>query len=501
LHSDGLVTSDVHSRKPVARIAEKVPTIDDGSIVVLPDGRTQATYKLRTGVTWHDGAPLTSADLVFTYRLLADEGLAVGGTGLRAIREMESVEARDPLTVVFTFKGAYYETDIMSLKMFWPHPRHNLEAPYEKYLQTQDAPEFINLPYTTSAYVHLGPFRLVSLEPERITFEAYDGYFLGRPRIDTIHVQPFNDQNTLYASLLSGTPDMVMSQSLSSELAEQLKTSWESRKTGTVHSAPGYLRMMALQWDRGLQREPTTIQEPRIRAALLHALDREEMASALLAGRRELVAYSLLPANARNYPAVKDGLGIYRYDPARSRALFEATGWTRTADGALRHASDGRQFRTAVWSLPGQEQEGSTIADFWRRAGIDAEEVALTGAQSRDRDYRNAFPGWELTANQGERAIIAKLEVGTSGRGYVDPRGQALVDTFVRSVSPEAQLENMAAIGHFFATELPVLPLYHLLDYLGVRTGVDALTDDDGGTGSGENYGTYSRNAYLWDVR
>src|SRR5215216_6014777 len=54
IHSDGLVTSEFSSRRTVGRLAENVPTVEDGTLSVLPDGRMRALFRLRKGVTWHD---------------------------------------------------------------------------------------------------------------------------------------------------------------------------------------------------------------------------------------------------------------------------------------------------------------------------------------------------------------------------------------------------------------------------------------------------------------
>ena len=51
------------------RIAERLPSFDDGSIVVLPDGRMRVTWTLRRDVKWHDGARLTADDLAFSWQL------------------------------------------------------------------------------------------------------------------------------------------------------------------------------------------------------------------------------------------------------------------------------------------------------------------------------------------------------------------------------------------------------------------------------------------------
>src|SRR5207248_6511080 len=53
--TDGLVTADTSVHRPIGRMAERVPSLDDGSISLLPDGRMRVEFHLRKGITWHDG--------------------------------------------------------------------------------------------------------------------------------------------------------------------------------------------------------------------------------------------------------------------------------------------------------------------------------------------------------------------------------------------------------------------------------------------------------------
>jgi peptide/nickel transport system substrate-binding protein len=156
LHSQGLVTADRDVQRPIPRIATQVPSFDNGNIELLPDGRMKTVFPLRRDVTWQDGAPFTSADMVFAYQLNSDPGTPF--LNRDAIQEMQSVEAPDDYTFVIYWRGPYYQADSIGLRGLWPHPRHLLEEPF----RTLDRPAFINLPYWTSEYIHLGPGRLTS---------------------------------------------------------------------------------------------------------------------------------------------------------------------------------------------------------------------------------------------------------------------------------------------------------------------------------------------------
>ena len=118
--------------------------------------------------------------------------------------------------------------------MFWPLPEHLLADAFERYTATKNADEVLQLPYWTSSYVHLGAFRITQFDPgQGVTLEANERYFLGRPRIDTVRVSVFNDQNTLLASVLAGTVDLVPGLALREAAGVPLRDAWRSSGAGT----------------------------------------------------------------------------------------------------------------------------------------------------------------------------------------------------------------------------------------------------------------------------
>lgn len=507
VHSNGLVTSDHHTRRPIARLAEAVPSLEDGSIALLPDGRMRVVYKLRTDVLWHDGTPFTADDMVFTFHFNTDPGLP--NPHPTQARLMELAEAPDPQTFVVYFKQVHYQGHMLGIRSFWPQPRHLLAAAYERFKASGNPDELIHLPYWTSDYVHTGPFRLISFDPAGdIVFNAFDRYFLGRPKIDTVRVRLFADERTLFANLLAGTVDLLMESTLHPELGFQLKERWERTGEGTVPIKNIGQRFLAVQWKPGYQMEPANW-DPRVRAALYHALDREALSEGLQSGHRELAASELLTPGSLYYEETRGVFDRYRYNPDRARALLAEAGWTAGADGFLHHESDGRRFRNSITATAGRiEQEIPAFADYWRRIGIDTEERVVPPAFVRDRAYRAQYPGWEASSAAGGDGILRRLEgpaataenrwIGNRD-GYDDPRAQRLLHDYWTSIGEQEQLRAIRAINEFVAMELPILVLFTTADHIAVRKGVRAFDDHMGGEGGGGSYGTYSRNAHLWD--
>ena len=107
------------------------------------------------------------------------------------------------------------------------------------------------------------------------------------------------------------------------------------------------------------------------------------------------------------------------------------------------------------------------------------------------------MPSW-----LGWRAPPASVENRWAGNrgGFEDPRAQQLVDAYRRSISGAEQLRTIKALSDFVAGELPLLILYYTPRHLGVRTGLRALEDVAGGAEASLFYGTFTRNAHLWEL-
>jgi peptide/nickel transport system substrate-binding protein len=157
-------------------LAASLPAIENGSWTVSPDGSMQTTWKLREGVTWHDGHPFTSADLVLAATIGKDPELSE--FGFVAYRFLDRVEAPDPLTVIAYWKQPYIDADTMFATFAEPMPSHILGPLYndEKARIRESA-------YWTTEFVGTGPFQVREFVPGTgARLEAYPRYILGRPK-------------------------------------------------------------------------------------------------------------------------------------------------------------------------------------------------------------------------------------------------------------------------------------------------------------------------------
>ena len=397
IHSASLVSTADDSSATAPRLAAQLPTLETG-ITLLPDGKMRIVWPLRQGVTWHDGTPFTSRDLLFTHRFASNPDIPFGNKTI--VRSIDSVDAPDDHTFVITFAAPYYRANVMGLDSIWPLPRHLLGPNLDRFESDRDVQALINLPYWGYEYVHLGAFRVTSFDPAGISrFDAHESYFLGRPKLDTIYVQVFTDSDTLFANLLTGHVDVFHENTLAPNQGFDLKKLWEQNGDGTVYAPRGNGREVSPQLRLAYQVEPTVVTDWRVRAAMFTALDRESMAEVLQGGLRELALNHLSAPGESTHEAGKDIFRPFAYNPRRAQELLAEAGWIRGSDGLLRHASDGRTFRAPITGTPGRDREVEIgiIADNWRAVGMGTEESIIPSGMTRSAEYRATYPGSETT--------------------------------------------------------------------------------------------------------
>lgn len=513
IHSQALFTADKTTGRPIPRLLSQQPTLDNGGLRLTDDGRMVATYKLRPDVRWADGAPLTTRDLLFTYKLVKNPSIPIIDTGPSKL--MEAATAPDDLTFVVTYSQPYYLADAIGLRAFWPLPAHLLEADYTSLVEEQkDSAAFLAKPYWTSEYVHVGPFKLVEFTPQvQAVFDAVDHYFLGRPKVDRIVVKQFTDPNTVYANVLSGGIDLASDGVLDIENALPLKQQWDVDGGGKIYLGTGTTQFVSIQFDSSLPEYQPALLDPRVRQGLYHAIDRDAYAEVVTGGVPDKAAHAMLPPDNPLYPYVKDGWKQrYPYDTNRAAAAFEQAGWRRGGDGTLVNAA-GERLTIQVRATQDGENRAPIIADMWKRVGVDPVVLIVPTARVRDREYRQAFPGGEITARGSQDAILTRLECaeqptpqnrysGNNRGHWCNQEYERLVARYRTSLREELRGEAIRQIQDLVLQELPIMLLNYQISVVFARRGVTAFQDDfAGGSEAGRIYGTYSRNAHEWDIR
>lgn len=216
------------------------------------DGLTEWTFKLRKGVTFHDGSPLTSNDVVATFKAILDP--ATASPGRANVGPITDIVGTDDLTVVFKLSGAYAD---LPVALAYTNARI-IPASFAKG----------DMKSLSSKAVGTGPFKLVSYEADRlVVVERNEKYYdPARPYLDRIEVKVFPDSSAESSALLAGDIDIIST----------IQPTEFMRVNGTDGIAA--LRTPSGQFcnvNFGCDTPP--FNDPRVRKAIALTVDREAM--------------------------------------------------------------------------------------------------------------------------------------------------------------------------------------------------------------------------------
>jgi peptide/nickel transport system substrate-binding protein len=477
-----------------ARIAQAVPTTENGAWQINPDGTMETTYKLRSDVLWHDGTPFTAEDLLFTAQTIQDPTLPLVRRELFSF--IERIDAPDPHTVVVTWKQPFIEADqIFSSTGTLPMPKHLLAA------QLDNKEAFTSLPYFSREFVGVGPFRVKDwVDGSHMIVEANPQFFLGRPPIDEIEVRFIPSPPTMLANLLAGSVELTMGRGLSLELGQQLQQQWSDGRVEAAIGGPLSLRPQHLNPD------PVILAEPEFRKALYQAINRQAMVDSLMGGLSFVAHSPVAPRDALLQDAAKQAVH-YDYDPRRAVQMLEGIGLQRGADGKWLDRA-GQRINLELRRAGDDDVEEKTIlaaADNWTQIGFSTEPVQVPPARQRDLEYRGKFPGFEISgsgSSLNDIRYIRESEVrsernGYNGRnrtGFFSPELTALEDRYLVTVPIPERNQVLGEILKYMTER--VIIMYQFYD-----SAPNAITNRLLGIDGKPQDTQISWNAHAWDLK
>jgi peptide/nickel transport system substrate-binding protein len=359
------------------------------------DGLTY-TLKLRQGVTFSDGVPFTSADVLFAFKAIYDgktgsvlgESMSVDGKPL-------AVSAPDASTVVVRFPSPF-GPGLRLLDNLAILPRHKLEAA----LKAGTLAKAWDLSTPASEIVGLGPFVLKAYQPgQRLIFERNPRYWRtdaqgGRlPVLDRLTLEIVPDQNAELLALETGQIDFTQSEVRPEDYAT-LRRAADQKKLSLVNLGVG-LDADSF-WLNLRPNRPATARRPwllgaDLRRAISHAVDRRAFAETVFLGAAVPVYGPITPGNARWY---SPDLPRFDYDPAAARRLLAGLGLVdRNGDGILEDRT-GAPAGFTILTQRGNtalERGAAFIAQELKKVGLAVEVAPLDVGAVIDRIERGDY--------------------------------------------------------------------------------------------------------------
>ena len=442
IESSSLVLEPLANYDPdgnlVPTLAAEIPTLENGGI---SEDLTSITWKLKQGVVWSDGSPLTAADAVFSAEYcMHPEG---GCNAATNFDDVVKVEALDDHTIKFTFGVA---------KPFPYGPLVGAKAPIIQKAQFENctgakAPECTEQNFGP---IGTGPFKVTEFKANDVVlYEMNTNYReAGKPHFSNVRFKGGGDAASAARSVLeTGEFDYAWNLQVEPEILTQM----EAAGKGTVIAAfgPSVERLMvnktnpdpALGDERGTVKHPHPfLTDKNVVKALSLAIDRSILVEAGY-GAAGKVTCNVLPAPAAYASTANDWCKTQDIDAANK--LLDDAGWVRGSDGV--REKDGVRlsilYQTSTNSV--RQATQAFIKQMWQEIGVETElknisaSVFFGGDQSSPDTFQKFFADIEMYTNNFPGTDPEAYMASWTCREIPSPENQWVANNMPRYCSEE----------------------------------------------------------------
>lgn len=465
--TDRLLWQDPETLELHPWIAEELPQANADN--------TEFTFTIRRGVTYSDGSVLDAANVKKNYDLYAKGDEARLLTPSEQLPNYEKAEVIDEYTVKFYFTkpspGFPQATSVMNQGLLSN--------------ETLDLDDSGFAPGNATGISGSGPFVIEQEElGTKLVLKAREDYNWapsaradqqGPPNIAGVNIVLAEEDSVRVGSLVAGQSDV----------ARQIEAPDEK------HLKEQNLQILAAP-TRGVNnsyhfhfRHPL-VADIRVRQALIHAIDRDNILRALYSDSYPKGS-SILARTAIGY---KDESEHYAYDPELAEQLLDEAGWKRGADG-IRTKEDQRlslTFNEAV-PQPRSREMFTKAQEMLKSIGVEAN--LYPGDRSAQTKAMKDQELVQVRHTMTGRANVDTLATWLDGAGrntflnydaetdsYGDEQLQALVDDYFQLTSEKQRLEKAAEMQDYLAEQAYILPLFEEPQVYGAQPHVDGFTTE-----------------------
>ncbi|MFD0979079.1 ABC transporter substrate-binding protein [Tropicimonas aquimaris] len=263
-------------------------------------------FKLREGVTFHDGSEFNADDVVWTLNHYADP--ESGARSQASVSWIDKVEAVDPMIVRIVSKE--------------PFPAALEFVSGSLPIYPSDYVESVGLQEFGQAPIGTGPYKFTPGDSNSYTLTAYEGYYegggKGTPAIGTLTFRIIPDTATRIAELIGGGVEWIWN--VPADQVAQLGTLPHLQaELGST------MRIAMIGMDAAGRANPDTpFKDERVRRAVNHAIDRDTIVANLVGGDGEVIDVPCYPAQ---FGCVTEAATTYEYDPEKAKALLAEAGY------------------------------------------------------------------------------------------------------------------------------------------------------------------------------
>lgn len=411
---------------------------------ISEDG-TVYTFKLKQGVTFHDGTPFNADAVKFAFDHIVDPETA-SGFASSLLGPYDSTEVIDEYTAAVKFTAPYAPFLDSASQAF-------LAIPSPTAVQA-DREAFLRNPVGT------GFMKFVEwVQNDHITLERNDDYnwastvfeHTGPAYLDKITFRFFLDNPTRLAALEAGDANLIQTPLLN----EIPRLSEDSNYRTNVPANPGLPETAFIDTTKA----PTD--DVVVRQALNIALDRDLICQIGLFGQ-VTPAFGPLWESTPYYSAAVEEL--YPYDIERAKQLLEDNGWVDSGDGI--RAKDGQRLTVSMPSTDFNTPYGELVQGIWKDAGIELDLIPMDGAAAQDaidNSDVNLFTNSWVSSDPvvlNNLFLSANIDGGYAWSKWPSPELDELLEQGEGTIDEEKRTEIYAQVQQIIMENALILPFY-----------------------------------------
>jgi len=412
---------------------------------------TSWVVTLRQNATWHDGAPITSQDVKFTINLILQEG----GVMARFVSGISSIDTPDNYTVIVnTAKPTLVASWLTSMYIL---PEH--------YWVAQGAVGAAALNFTNNPPIGSGPFKFVKWVPgEYIQFQAFDNFFMGRPKIDTLIIRQFAQEEDMVAALKSGEIDASDTVSLDEASALKQVPNLAVVPTETPDNLDIYLNMNT----NHSQGNPTLL-DKNVRLALMYAINRTYLNEQVYGGLMT-PALSLIPNIFGAYYCTECQSLLPPFNLTKANQILDQAGYKMGSNG-IRVSPSGVPLSYRFWIYNGYPEfarGAQTIKGWWSQIGVGITYSTMEGGALWDAvayppyNWDIVYWGWTVHDTSSIIYSYTSPAVGVfSSSGLADPTFDSMYQAQLTTTNPTEQIQIIHNIQKYMIENAVEITLFY----------------------------------------
>ena len=409
----------------------------------ISNNQKTITFQLKKNLQWADGKPLTSADILFTWRLITNPNTRTPYSSDYQL--VKNASTPDPLTFKVTYESSYAPAldTWTSLHIL---PKHILKD--EDINNT-----FFSQRPTGSNYYKLDEW----ISGQQVTLKANDKSIMGAPSISKLISRIIPDTSSQFLELTADNIDVMNINPIQYQRVFPARKDLQQKIALYKELGNGYTYL-------GFNLKKAPFNDIRVRQALNYAIDKDEVIKGVLLGLGEAISSPYKPGTRWNNP----NLSPYPYDPTKALNLLKDAGYVKDKNGSLVKNGTPLKFEIITNQNKQREMTAVLIQRRLQEIGVEVSIRVIEWASFVNRfiktgEFDVVVLGWSLSLDPDQYNIWHSSQQGPGQfnfLGYSNNRVDELLELGRKELNPLKREKIYHEFSKYLLEDSPIVYLY-----------------------------------------